>query len=313
MNRLKLLSLLLMVALASNTLAYGIEFQDMDRHEWAVEAVEVLSSQGFIKGYAGELFEPSNPLSRAELVTLINRMNGWTEKAEIPFVDVSSQHWAYKEIGTAYQVGYITGFPDQTFRPDLPVTRAQFAVVLCRLYGLNKLEIEVNITDKMNIDSWALTSIEAIVGHGLMKGYEDGSFQSNRPMSRAETAVALHRVLLSGLRLELDFDPNQEDIGTLSEEETLLLLKSVLGKMRVRVLPILQTELQKSALQTIMDSIQAYVLDTEYDISSDVEKAKNQASIMDENEKKEFKNAISGNIPLAELVELNKKFLLFDY
>src|SRR5690554_3330412 len=154
MKKVKLLMVLLILVLVSTNLVYAFDFQDMDDHGWALKAVKELSSQGFIQGYENGLFKPANPLSRAELVIIINRMNAFTQKTEMPFIDVSDMHWAYDQIAIAYHQGYINGFPDKTFRPNDPVTREQFAMILNNLYDLKEINEDIILKDFDQIATW---------------------------------------------------------------------------------------------------------------------------------------------------------------
>ena len=59
----------------------------------------------------------------------------YEENNDIEFADVPKNHWSYSEITEVSKSGIMTGFPDGTFRPEEPVTRAQLASVICRMKG----------------------------------------------------------------------------------------------------------------------------------------------------------------------------------
>lgn len=85
---------------------------------------------------------------------------------------------------------YINGYEDGTFRPDRPVTRAEFATMLANILNLEKNQ---TIGERYEVSSshWAYENIAAVVNAGLMKGYPDGTFQPDQRMTRAEIATVV--------------------------------------------------------------------------------------------------------------------------
>lgn len=325
MRKPKCVALLMAIMIFTSTITYAAGFADVGGFEWAEGAIAEMDSRGFIKGYEGGMFMPSKELTRAELVTIINRMNGLTEEKEATFSDLTDSHWAYTEIEKALSKGYISGFPDNTFRPDQPVTREQFATIINNLYELDDELQAGSIADSHLIADWSRVAIEKVIANGVMRGYPDGTFRSAGKITRAEGAVALYNLIKSGLKARekvssggaIGDDSNGESIpGTgITEEDQIIIdhLKSVVTKMKSRVIPILTTDLQIQSANIIIDSIELYLNDMDYDISSDVQEAKELGARMTDDEKQAFKNAITGNILLKELVTLNNKFQLLEY
>jgi hypothetical protein len=318
MKKLKFVSALIVLALFFSMAVYGVSFSDLSNHKWAEEAILQMAEAGYINGYDQGDYRPSKELTRGELVAIINRMNNFTEEKETDFTDVSSKHWAFAEIKRAYNAGYISGFPDNTFRPDELVTREQFAYILYKLYDLAEEQEIKSISDKNSIAEWSWKAIERVVANGLMKGYEDGSFRSLNRITRAEGAVALYNVINRGIKTK-----NIEEIvlespagagGGVSageSDETIERLKSVVSKMESRVLPILTTDLQIESAEIIISAIKSYIDNQDYDIEIDVEIVRDLGSQMNEEEKQEFRNSITRNIPMIELITLNNTFNLF--
>ncbi len=325
MRNMKYITFLIVLMLFTSTIAYAVGFSDVGGFAWAEEAIREMVSLGHIKGYEGGVFMPSKEMTRAELVTIINRMNGLTEEKGITFSDLTENHWAYGEIEKALAKGYISGFPDNTFRPDQAVTREQFATIINNLYDLDE-ELQIGeIIDGHLIADWSKTAIERVLANGIMQGYPDGTFKSTGKISRAEGAVALYNIIRSSLTTREIIGSGDTNDGTsngdglpgqgISEEEQIIIdnLKSVITKMKSRVIPILTTDLQLESANIIVDSIQQYLDDMDYDISGDVDEAKDLSSQMSDEEKQAFKNAITSNILLKELVTLNNKFQLLEY
>ncbi|GIP30809.1 Ig-like domain-containing protein [Paenibacillus sp. J2TS4] len=112
----------------------------------------------------------------------------------IEFTDIAG-HWAKSNIKRAAAKGIVSGYPDGTFRPNHPVTRAEFTVML---FGALQLEEEgstLTFTDQDQIGIWAKQTVAKAVKAGIVSGYGDGSFRPNAQITRAEMAVMIARAL----------------------------------------------------------------------------------------------------------------------
>lgn len=111
----------------------------------------------------------------------------------IDFIDIEG-HWAEGAIGQAVRLDLITGYPDGAFRPQRAVSRAEFAVLLARASDLPTASSgTVSASDAEQIPAWAAASIASAMKAGWIRGYEDGSFRSGLPITRAEMAVMAAR------------------------------------------------------------------------------------------------------------------------
>lgn len=104
------------------------------------------------------------------------------------------KHWAEQRIRTAVELGFVSGYADGTFRPDQPITREEFSVLLARALQLSAAT-KLDFVDEQQLSSWAREGVAASVKAGLIKGYADGAFRGNRPINRAELAVMIVRGL----------------------------------------------------------------------------------------------------------------------
>ncbi|WP_179090221.1 S-layer homology domain-containing protein [Paenibacillus sp. FSL H8-0548] len=104
-------------------------------------------------------------------------------------------HWAETKLNQALELGVVTGYSNGTFRPDLPITRAEFSTLLARTLLLPAAQGVLKFTDEKLIPHWAKEHIAATVQAGLVKGYDDGTFQSDRLINRSEMAVMVVRAL----------------------------------------------------------------------------------------------------------------------
>ncbi|OUS67835.1 hypothetical protein B1748_35460 [Paenibacillus sp. MY03] len=105
-------------------------------------------------------------------------------------------HWGQTWIEKAVQAGIVTGYADQTYRPDQAVTRQELIVMLARTLtpqaGTGQAP---SFTDKETIGKWAADAVTSAVEAGWIAGYDDGSFRPEKGMTRVELAAVLARVI----------------------------------------------------------------------------------------------------------------------
>jgi hypothetical protein len=110
------------------------KFPDVAEGKWYTPQIKKLTQLGILKGYPDGTFRPDDYITRAELITIIARLESLSSTAAMPFPDIKSSHWAIKSMAGVYDEGWINGYPDGTFRPDQSITRAETAkVVNCEI------------------------------------------------------------------------------------------------------------------------------------------------------------------------------------
>jgi len=107
-------------------------------------------------------------------------------------------HWAEGPINEALGKGWIQGYTDGKFKPDAMVTRAEFAVMLDKVFDLSEHDGELAFSDEADIGNWAKAAVGRAVQAGIVKGFADGSFRPNTLLSRAEMVVMIVRLLNLG-------------------------------------------------------------------------------------------------------------------
>lgn len=116
-------------------------------------------------------------------------------QAASSFVDIPTDFWAKRYIENLSERGVIAGYADQTFQPNKPVSRAEFAVILAKSQGLssNPLSGKPEGTGFKDLPAnyWAAPAIQAIVKQGWMSGYPDHRFEPNRNITLAEMYAIL--------------------------------------------------------------------------------------------------------------------------
>ncbi len=111
-------------------------YKDISKKNWSYKDILLLSNAGMVEGYKGGKFKPYDPVTRAEFVVIGVRFALSHEKMpegeSNQFFDVSG-HWAADYINYASQKGWLTGYEDGTFRPDIYITRAESAAYINRI------------------------------------------------------------------------------------------------------------------------------------------------------------------------------------
>lgn len=105
------------------------------------------------------------------------------------FADINELPWAKDKITEATEKGYISGYPDGTFKPRNPITRAEFAVIISRALDLDGTGDAPMFTDQNNIPAWAKEAIDDVYRAGIVVGDADGTFRPNDKIRRTEIAV----------------------------------------------------------------------------------------------------------------------------
>ncbi|WP_418988154.1 InlB B-repeat-containing protein [Agathobaculum sp.] len=112
------------------------EFSDVSDGQWHNKAVSTMAKLGIVKGRRADRFDPNASITRAEFAAICARFNTEPVENSGSFSDISG-HWAENEIERAAAFGWISGYPDGTFRPDARITRAEAMTminrVLCRM------------------------------------------------------------------------------------------------------------------------------------------------------------------------------------
>lgn len=150
----------------------------------------------FLVGYTDGTFGPERNMTRAEVTTMFARL--LTEQIEADktysntFSDVPKGYWAANYIGYMQQFGIITGYSDGSFRPDAPVTRAEFAAIASRFEKLTEgSKSFADVPDTY----WAARYINFAATRGWVTGYSDGTFKPENTITRAEVAAVTCRLL----------------------------------------------------------------------------------------------------------------------
>lgn len=165
----------------------------------------------YLLGYEDGTVRPNGSISRAEVATVLFRllkddvrMQNLTK--DNAYSDVSDTAWYAAAVSTLSKMGVISGYPDGTFRPNAPITRAEFAAMIARFDETAK-SADTPFTDISG--HWAENEISKAYGNGWIKGSSKTVFCPESNLTRAETATLLNRVLHRLPEKESDLLANQ--------------------------------------------------------------------------------------------------------
>ncbi len=151
----------------------------------------------YVVGYPDETVRPEANITRAEIATILFRLltdesrnQYWSTSNQFP--DVLDSAWYNIAVSTLVNADVISGYPDGTFKPDQPVTRAEFATLFSRFFS-NAAISTVSFNDISG--HWAEEIILDAASRGYIYGYPDGSFGPDRNITRAEAMTLTNRVL----------------------------------------------------------------------------------------------------------------------
>lgn len=167
---------------------------------YTIKAPEIELETGehfnYIIGYDDGTIRPDNNISRAEIATIFFRL--MTEESrntmmttENEFSDVNDGSWYNVAVSTLANAGVLNGYPDGTFRPNQPITRAELAKVIALFADLKEGTLKFSDIE----EHWARPYIELAAGNGWINGYPDGTFKPNQNIKRSETMAMINRVL----------------------------------------------------------------------------------------------------------------------
>jgi outer membrane protein assembly factor BamB len=143
------------------------------------------------KIYALSAGEPSGPIV---IPTFTTTFMVPIHPLFLSFPDVPSDYWAYKEIMSLVKIGVVDGYPDGTFKPEFPVTRAEFAKMIALALGLPaEVQIPQITFSDVSPQHWAFSFVEIAAKYNLVKGYPDGTFRPEGRITSAEVLTVIMR------------------------------------------------------------------------------------------------------------------------
>ena len=193
-------------------------FLDVKEDNWAYSYVKELTEKRVINGYEDGTFRPNNHVTRSEFAKMMVaalHIPASTDGSRT-FIDVPFDRWDYEYVEAAKH--YLTGFfdgQDYYFKGNEPAVREDLAVALVNVLGLKDQSIDVSELEGIFIDYSSISSNLAsyvLIAHqnGIIEGYPDNTFRAQQPITRAEAAALITRVLNLAQMEKMTFDDQPE-------------------------------------------------------------------------------------------------------
>lgn len=179
------------------------QFPDVASNYWAAGFINELVAREVIAGFPDGSFKPDAPVTRAQFAAMVQKALSKTKGRDaIAFVDVSANYWAYTAINNSYEMGFLSGYPGQVFRPEQNIPREQVLVSLAN--GLNYSAMNNMSTvlsyynDASSISEFARPAIAAATERKMVVNYSSlKQLNPKRNATRAEVAALIYQALFS--------------------------------------------------------------------------------------------------------------------
>lgn len=174
-----------------------LPFTDLAEETWYSGAVEYVYAHGLMRGMSETVFSPNTSLTRAQAVQILYNLEDQpVVSGAATFTD--AEHWAKTPIAWAQQTGVVDGYEDNSFRPENPISRQEFAQMM---YNYAKYK-GYDLAAKGNLDAfpdadkmgaWAEPALAWANGNNLINGHDDGTLDPGGITIRAQAASILMR------------------------------------------------------------------------------------------------------------------------
>lgn len=180
-------------------------FTDVGPRDWFYDAVAYVYGKGVMQGVSDTAFAPYAVTNRAMVVTILHRMEGSPAALPSEFTDVAAGAYYVGPVAWASGGGIVTGYPDNTFRPQLSITREQMAAILYRYARYKGLNVSLagdlsSFSDAGTVSAYAVDAMRWAVAVGLING-ENGRLNPGGAATRAQVAAIFQRFCVNVMGL----------------------------------------------------------------------------------------------------------------
>lgn len=196
---------------AVENITFKTVFSDIAGH-WAESRILEAVKAGFVSGYEDGTFKPDKTVTRAEFATLLNNAMKNMSIAEINLSDVKKNDWFYKQVQKSIAVGFFSGYENNTFRPNNPITRQEVAKVINSAITAGSIDGDgaTRLKDYGSIQEWAKPSVNIAYNKGYIMGYPDKLYKPIKALTRAEAVKIIYEIL-DNENIELGFNITNYD------------------------------------------------------------------------------------------------------
>lgn len=195
-------------------------FRDVPEGTPYTEPINALAKAGVLKGFKDGTFRIRQHVTRAEAAHILTLLRGFDISAPAAlFGDIKQGVWYSKGLNAAYKASVITGKKNGKFEPNVSLTRAEFALMLMKAYGINPKKDARNPFSDVKSGAWYTEAITTLAADGVIKGKTATTFAPNDPIDRGDLAILLYNAE------RIYGNKNQNSNGSNISQETLITLE----------------------------------------------------------------------------------------
>lgn len=196
------------IALVSTPAWAATVFVDVNENYWANKAINKMAEEGLMEGYTNATFKPAQELTRAEFAAVMVKALGKAGmELQRPqnrvFRDVPLSHWAAEEIQAAYQLGLVKGYPNNYYRPNNKVSRAEVLSVLAQAIDMGYMSqaqarqiVMKSFYDWERVPDWAMEAVAEATKADILDGMPNPNYvDAQENATRAQIAMMLYNFM----------------------------------------------------------------------------------------------------------------------
>jgi hypothetical protein len=193
-----------------NIVKVNVQLKDINSH-WAEKSIRSMASWGMISGYPDYTFKPNAQVNKYEALMMVARASGYEAGKSLSWKDSLEDMIDY-----AVDEGILTKDESEDLAGWQPARRYEVAVWAVRAMGLEEDDDELFFNDINEIPAYARCYVSSMYRYQYMVGYPGKVFAPNKPVTRAELAAIIYRILDEGL---VDDDDSDDDSDSIEEVE----------------------------------------------------------------------------------------------
>ncbi len=179
--------------------ALAADRSEIENH-WAKEPLNYFIDHNWMQGCGDGTYQPDRTITRAEFITLLNQVCGFTEQNDAAvkkYTDVPEGAWYYGNISIALAAGYVSGTGNTTMSPNDPITREQAFAMVARIANAVSDDLTVldKFSDSKDTSSYAKPYLAALTKLGYIAGCGDGTVKPLANITRAEAVQVMYKAL----------------------------------------------------------------------------------------------------------------------
>lgn len=167
--------------------------------DYTPDGLDTENHFSYIIGYEDGTVKPNASITRAEVATIFFRLltdeardQFWSQSND--YTDVSQVDWFNNAVSTLSNMGILSGYEDDTFRPKATITRAEFAKIAVSFFDYESIEADNVFTDVAE-GTWYENYVAVAAEIGLIEGYDGNIFRPEASITRAEACTIINRTL----------------------------------------------------------------------------------------------------------------------